>query len=266
MGADLVVYLELFNIWRAAAAVLAAAVGGFYRGRAAGSDFIGPMVEASRPAAELERMTKAIQRLEPRPAASIVASMMAWFLVVMFGIAIVHLDYTVPELRYVIYGAGRPHSLHSRDDNDLFYVIWLTTLLLAYSCHWLVVREHLFAVKSLFHAAKHSAGPPTTGVRRYKIENGLSALWVIGAILSCLHAAWWGIPLALAGAMQRKYMTTTSRMLRGILAEGVRTAASPQDMEAAKQGIRFCRTQTCGCHLPQIARYCPRCGTPTGPA
>jgi hypothetical protein len=109
------------------------------------------------------------------------------------------------------------------------------------------------------------AGPTAPLRLMDRIGTGISPLWVIGAIFLCANSAWWGIPLVLAGAQQRRY-AIVSPSLRQALANQVRfamqvTPMAPDAMAATPVvGSRFCSTRGCAARLPAVARFCPRCG------
>jgi hypothetical protein len=122
---------------------------------------------------------------------------------------------------------------------------WMTALLLGYACQWMAVRSHTMAVDSLAAAIGGASLPTVT-------RSGLNVLWIAALIVFCGMRAWWGIPLVLAGAMQRRYVQVNGPRMRTALAEQARQIASP---------MRICRTYRCSTHLAAGANFCPRCGT-----
>ena len=94
------------------------------------------------------------------------------------------------------------------------------------------------------------------------VAGGLNPVWIVAALIFCGIHAWWGIPLVLAGAMQRRYMTVTSPRLRSALAEQARDIISPLGLRQVYGGERFCRGDRCGARMAAAANFCPRCGTP----
>jgi len=125
--------------------------------------------------------------------------------------------------------------------------IWMVALLLGYACQWMAVRSHTMAVDSLAAAI---GGSPLPAVTR----SGLNFVWIAAAIGFCCIHAWWGIPLVLAGAMQRWYVRFGGPRMRSALAEQVRRSAGGP--------MKICRTYRCGARLAPEASFCPRCGTP----
>jgi hypothetical protein len=131
------------------------------------------------------------------------------------------------------------------------HVVWIVSLLIGYACHWLGVRNHALAMESLAMKINEIAGPGRA--RSFvAVSSGLNPLWIGAAILLCGMHAWWGIPLVLAGAMQRKYMKSTSPRLRGALVQQL------LDRPAAQSEL--CRTPGCGAVRRMGANFCPRCG------
>jgi hypothetical protein len=142
------------------------------------------------------------------------------------------------------YWTGYPHDmgLHS---------IWTISLLVGYTCHWLAVRSHVFATKALTVQINEIAG-----VSRARflpaISSGLNPIWILAAVALCSMNAWWGIPLVLAGAMQRKYCKSTSPRMRQALVGQLLNRPGGQ--------TQFCNTSGCGAMRREQANFCPRCG------
>jgi hypothetical protein len=131
------------------------------------------------------------------------------------------------------------------------HIIWIASLLIGYICHWAAVRSHALAVESLAMQIKGIAGSQGGG-SFVAVSSGLNPLWIVAAVVLCSMHAWWGIPLVLAGAMQRKYMRSTSPRIRRALAE--------QLMDRPMGQGSFCGTAGCGAAKREGAKFCPRCG------
>ena len=131
------------------------------------------------------------------------------------------------------------------------YAIWTISLLIGYICHWAAVRSHALAVESLAVKINGIAGVRGAG-RFVGVTSGLNPLWIVAAVaLRGMHA-WWGIPLVLAGAMQRKYMNSTSPRIRQALVG--------QLLDGPTGQASFCNIPGCGAPKRDQANYCPRCG------
>lgn len=109
---------------------------------------------------------------------------------------------------------------------------WVLAVSFGYFCHWFSVRRYLFARRVLDETMMPPAdlGPP-------------GVAWVVVAVILCALGAWWAIPMALAGSLQRRHS-----VLRYV---------------PPASGVRTCRTTGCGRALPASALYCPRCGGTT---
>jgi ribosomal protein S27AE len=85
---------------------------------------------------------------------------------------------------------------------------------------------------------------------------GLNPGWVFAAIGFCVYSAWWAIPMCLVGAMQRRYITKTSPVVRSALAEQAHLGFERVNIDRD----RFCPAHRCGARVSAAAKFCPRCG------
>ena len=151
---------------------------------------------------------------------------------------------------------------------DLF-AVWTLCLFAAYAFHWLHVQLHAADVRRFvekFNRVAEWEGvapltPPRVGI-------GLQPLWLIGAAGLIAAGAVWGLPLMLAGAVQRRYISRTSSRLRAEAAERVRTILLLRRPVMrvppfARVDI-LCRTERCRASIPALANFCPRCGARAG--
>jgi hypothetical protein len=142
------------------------------------------------------------------------------------------------------------------------YQVWLGGFIFAYCLHWYSVRSHASAVDSLVNWTNRLAstnGLPT--VQNDSRNTGLKFFWIILAIGLCASGAWWGIPMVLAGAMQRRYCRYSSIRVRTALGCQLRDGfvlAGPQSAVS-----RFCSGQHCGVRLPAAMWFA--CRFLTGP-
>lgn len=213
---------------------------------------------------EARRMDDALQRLQPWPLLMSVPSIAFWCMTVVFGILVYNNGLDVDLLRGVTYGWDGGASHYASAAMAHLHQLWIGALLVGYGCQWTVVRWHRAAVIAFVGAVNRTAGPSAPLRWQDKIGSGLSPLWVIAAIILCANSAWWGIPFALAGALQRRY-TILSPPLRLALAEQARFAMhlAPSIWPGAAYPTgegQLCRTRGCAARLPGFARFCPRCG------
>jgi hypothetical protein len=152
-----------------------------------------------------------------------------------------------------------------------FYMVWTICLCFAYGSLWLHIREHAANVNQLVRRINvilhhHELDP----VSANDPGLGLRPLWIFAAIVGVMAGAWWAIPAALAGALQKQYMRRTSMRTRSELSQRVRTLLlrqrPPIDVPVARP-LRFaCRNALCVSPMPRGAQFCPRCGSRTAVA
>jgi hypothetical protein len=213
---------------------------------------------------DAQRMDAALERLNPWPLLLTVTSIVFWGMLVVFGVYIFNNGFDIDRIRDITYGweNHRRWAYYSLDALHL-HRLWAGGLMTAYVCMWLVVRSHRNAVRSLVAAINRTAGPSESLRMLERNRSGLSPLWVIAAIIFIANSAWWGIPFALAGALQRRY-TGASPMLRQALANQARFASMVAPSTSNHSGpvvpARFCATRGCAARLPADAKFCPRCG------
>ena len=155
------------------------------------------------------------------------------------------------------------------------YTGWVAALSLAFVAHWLQVQLHAGSVRRFLDGfnkiAIHEGLSP---VFLLPVGSGLRPMWVLGAIVMAWMNAPWGIPLMLAGSVQRRYVARVGPEMRNALATRMREmtllprpapvptppAPRPARAAAAADTRRRCTTEGCRLPLPAGARFCPRCG------
>ncbi|HEV2292638.1 MAG TPA: hypothetical protein VGR35_02210 [Tepidisphaeraceae bacterium] len=152
--------------------------------------------------------------------------------------------------------------------SDLF-VAWTVGLLLAYALHWLHLQLHAGDVRRF--AQKVNRVAEWEGVAPLSLPragSGAQPLWLLGALAMVMIGALWGVPLMLAGAVQRSYISRTSALLRAEAADRVRTMLllrrpAQRVPQFARAAIR-CRGERCRAPIPLLANFCARCGARAG--
>ena len=148
------------------------------------------------------------------------------------------------------------------------FLIWNVLLSMAYFLHWAQVRMYVrrlrMFVEQFNKVTSHQALEP---VKAPHLKLGLRLGWIGAAIVLVWMGAFWGVPLALAGASQRRYINTVAQRVREQMADRVRAmmvkggsvSAAPVDYRI--HGPR-CERESCKARLPAGAKFCPRCGAP----
>ena len=93
-------------------------------------------------------------------------------------------------------------------------------------------------------------------------------LWIMGAVALLAMGAAWGVPLMLAGAVQRRYISRTSARVRAEAADRVRTILllrrPVMRVPPFARPTILCRTPNCRAAIPMLASFCARCGARAG--
>ncbi len=151
---------------------------------------------------------------------------------------------------------------------DLF-VAWTIGLFIAYALHWLGVQLHAGDVRRFIQ--KFNRVAQWEGVEplsRPRVGFGAHPLWLLGALAMLMAGGIWGLPLMLAGAVQRRYISRTSALVRAEAADRVRTILLLRRPvlrvpQFARASI-LCRGERCRAPIPLPANFCTRCGARAG--
>jgi hypothetical protein len=211
---------------------------------------------------DAQHLDTAARRLGPQPILMIVPLLILAFIGVLM-MALFMDGWSIGQVRELTYGYHpyflRPFWRPLSPAAVHLHSIWMIGLIVAYGCQWIAVRSRVFAMQALVASINRVAdGSGARAVSPPVACSGLRPLWVGVAIVFCMMHAWWGIPLVLAGAMQRRYMTVTSPRVHRGLADQLRGIISPSAEESS--AARFCRGERCRAWLPADAKFCPRCG------
>jgi hypothetical protein len=161
----------------------------------------------------------------------------------------------------------RQLTMHARTPELVMaFVAWNAGLALAYGLQWLRVRLHVRDVAQYvreFNAVAAREGVPA--IEPPEFDSGLRTGWVVVAIVLALLGALWGIPMALAGAAQRRYINGIGSPLRAELLDRVRQmVAQHRPVVAVPSYVihdRRCRNSNCRATLRAGGQFCQRCGT-----
>ena len=170
------------------------------------------------------------------------------------------------DLIFATYGYFTSHYHPNGTRDEMLFTIWMPSLCLGYAREWAAVQVHQARVRNFLtrlnaiasqHGLKRIASPPEV--------LGLRPLWLAGAFGFMCYGVIWGVPLMLAGRAQTRYIKHRSRGLRAAFAQVVRDV-----LRHTRPMTRFnipvmlrrrCPVDNCQAPLPQVATFCPRCGT-----
>jgi hypothetical protein len=153
-------------------------------------------------------------------------------------------------------------------EHALAFVAWNLLLCVVYMLHWvqirLYVRDLRRFVEQFNRVTHHEKLDP---VNPPSLRLGLRMGWIATAVFFVAMGAFWGIPLALAGASQRRYINHTAQRVREQMGERVRAIMASRAPAAVPPGEYRdhgprCDRDNCRARLPAGARFCPRCGAP----
>jgi len=163
------------------------------------------------------------------------------------------------------FGFMQLHPSTYKDAILQWFILWNGALGLAYGAHWLQVqryRRHAARTAMLFATVARRQG--VTVHLPAKISAGPDFKWGIIAIILAKFGGFWTIPMACAGAAQRRYINVTAANTRASLLEYVRAMQQQRHSSASLATYtlhaRRCDTELCRAPLPAGARFCPRCG------
>jgi hypothetical protein len=168
------------------------------------------------------------------------------------------------------------HAKHWRaplSAGQQLFAAWGIGLSAAYLFHWVQVRAHVADVRRFVEYANRvlrGSGARIVTPPRAGPSFGMFLFWLIAGILLTSRGAWWGLPMALCGMTQRRYMAYESVRLHRTLAARVREIAQvPVGEENALLMTTLpmpltydgrCANARCLAPRPRGARFCPRCG------
>ena len=148
---------------------------------------------------------------------------------------------------------------HAGRAEQRLYLIWCGGLSIAYLCHFVQVRSHRADVERFLARFRLTSDPGSRDMTSMPSGPLLNPLLIAAAIAFIHYGAWWGIPMLLAGAAQKRYTFTTSRIVRTKLARELGRMQGSETL--AMEFVRRCAVPRCQSLLPPQAVFCPRCGT-----
>jgi hypothetical protein len=169
------------------------------------------------------------------------------------------------------YGFGKHRVLDHRvtllPNSHRMFTLWVYGLGAAYLLH--IVQVHLHAGDVRRFVARFSEIAQAEGINRVKatsLGTTLRPLWLAGGFALFALGAPWGAVAMVAGAAQRRYITSTSRDTRADLAHRLRAMLIRRRPSSVGIPVPIylrdrCVEPRCRAEVPRGVNYCPRCGT-----
>ena len=151
------------------------------------------------------------------------------------------------------------------------YNTWILALSGAYVCHWLQVQLHArelrkFIARFNVIAVAEGLSPMPAIMPGW----GLRPIWLVGAAILIATGSFWGLPMMLAGAAQRRMVRYASTGNRAAMAHQLRAmmlARRPVETVPMPVYLRsVCENPACRAPVQSTARFCSRCGARIVPA
>lgn len=144
--------------------------------------------------------------------------------------------------------------------------VWNVGLFVAYVSHWIALQSYAGRVRRFYRRFNRIAAAEGIDiVAPPYFDTGIRIPWLIAGIAMAAGGhAFWAIPMALAGALQRRYVLASSTRVRAALAHRLRAMMMrrrPEMQVAMPVWLRnLCPNSVCRKALRDGTNYCPRCG------
>jgi len=172
---------------------------------------------------------------------------------------------TVLEMTYRYAGVAYPPRAMSN-----VFAFWSIGLSVAYLLHWAQVQWHVADVRrfvEMFNQLAQAEG--VQPIRLPKSGLGLRPIWILASVPLLTFGVLWAFPMMLAGAIHKRYVVILSPAMRNELAYRVRAMLLVDrpaiNVPRPPRLRRHCPSDLCRAALPEIANFCPRCGTAVRP-
>ncbi len=234
---------------------------------------------------EAKKLDRLSRRFRPRPMLMVLPWLVVAFNVIVMG-SLVYQGDQISRIKDLTFG-HRSSTRYERDERYIrdqrytrddgnnqydrlardpasglesrLYPVWVWGLLAGYVIHWHAVRSHAGNVRAVVKWTNRVATANRLAtIRDADLHLGPGVFWILLAVLLCGFNAWWGIPMALAGAMQQGFTRVASPRVRSALAGQLRDGFA---VTSSATSSRFCSGVHCGARLPSVANFCPRCGS-----
>jgi hypothetical protein len=137
---------------------------------------------------------------------------------------------------------------------------WHWGLFAIFLVQWYAVRSYAVNIHELVKWTNRRAkkfGLPVTN--NQALKNGLFPWWLIVMGVFIFNHAWWGIPMVMTAALARRYTARSSEALRAVVS--LQLDSKQAFPNVVGPDVRYCAGPGCGRRLPEVAKFCPRCGT-----
>jgi hypothetical protein len=197
------------------------------------------------------------ERLGPRTLLSALSVISVVGLVFLFASEISSTRPIVDQVLSYTYEFNQIPPGKARSQHEGLFAAWSIALSVAYLFHWIQVQAHASDTRRFVRYANDIF--QANGVLRIpqpRVGLGIACLWATAAAMLASKGAWWGVAMAMSGAVQYRYMAGQSPRLRRMLAARVREMAR---LPANGTGEK-CPHAGCLAPLPAGAKFCTRCG------
>lgn len=213
-----------------------------------------------RPDAAADALAKEVERTGFRSWPLVIAT------VLVLGLMVYLAGYLLRWPNVRLWDATYGFMAHPRAVTRPMYAAWTLVLSAGYVCHlaqvWLHAADMRRFVARLNDLARREgleAAPLPTG------GFGAGAIpWLVAGVALAMLGVVWAFPLALAGALQRRYAQRTSAEARTALARRMqallRVRRPQMNVPMPVSLRRYCVRELCRAPLAPAAKYCSRCG------
>ena len=182
-------------------------------------------------------------------------------------VPIPHTDWpltAVTNMTYRVFATASDDP-RSYDAQKWVFMMWSSFITVVYFAHLLQVHLYARQVRQFldrFNALViHEGFAP---VYLKPIGWGASPVWLGAALAMLLIGAVWGVPMAIAGATDRRYRRHASCLMKVELVARIKNMAlsNPERERVGNSNGGTYRCPTPGCHheSPKKAKFCPHCG------
>ena len=220
-----------------------------------------------RPAA-VGPLLAAAEDVSFRPLPWVACLLLAVFVVAAFLISFIQQSAIFGNLLAVTYYFPFHYHLttFSPEHATGLHKIWVGVLTVGYLAHWVQVRAHVADVRRYVARLNPVIEAEYLPTIRLPGSCSFGFMWIVAAIFMGWYQVWWGIPMLMAGAVQRRYVKSIGRDLRYQLMLRLTDIAAQRRLPVVVPPRTLvqhqCSNNHCLAILRPDARFCTRCGSP----